>query len=408
MPSELRAEMSRSAALANPVWVDARKRNDFAAFLPVLRKNLDLRKRYIDCFEVGDEPYDIVLDDYERGMKTKEVRGLFDYLKEHQAPLVKEVAARGGNEPHDHDFAIEPQKVFELEVAPRVRLHRRGLAPRSDRASVRVRHRGHGHPHHDPLLQRAPRRPLRNDARVRARAVRAPGRPGARTLTSRARRLARHARVAEPDVGEPRRPLAAVLAPLLPAAAAALPRRARWLRLRSLVSRGERRRAVADPRRVRRGDLQPAHHPALRARAGHAGRRVPARAAPRGVEPADVGVPRDRGPERHARRPAGRPLVGRLDRLLPDLRARQPDLRTDLGEGHDRPARPLRRVRSRASSRPSATGCASTCTGTAASSHRARRSSALSARRRSIPSRTCATCARSSRRSTESPPPPLS
>ncbi len=116
VPSELRAEMSRSAALANPVWVDARERNDFAAFLPVLRKNLDLRKRYIDCFEVDDEPYDIVLDDYERGMKTKEVRGLFDYLKEHQAPLVKEVAARGGNEPHQHDFALEPQKVFELEV----------------------------------------------------------------------------------------------------------------------------------------------------------------------------------------------------------------------------------------------------------------------------------------------------
>ena len=116
VPAELRAEMSRSAALANPVWVDARKRNDFAAFLPVLRKNLDLRKRYIDCFDVGDEPYDIVLDDYERDMKTKQVRVLFDYLKEHQAPLVKEVAERGGNEPHDHNFALEPQKVFELEV----------------------------------------------------------------------------------------------------------------------------------------------------------------------------------------------------------------------------------------------------------------------------------------------------
>jgi carboxypeptidase Taq len=116
VPAELRAEMSRSAALANPVWVDARKRNDFGAFLPVLRKNLDLRKRYIDCFEVDDEPYDIVLDDYERGMKTKEVRRIFDYLKAHQAPLVKEVAAAGGNEPHHHNFALEPQKVFELEV----------------------------------------------------------------------------------------------------------------------------------------------------------------------------------------------------------------------------------------------------------------------------------------------------
>ena len=29
-------------------------------------------------------------------MKTKEVRRLFDYLKEHQAPLVKEVATTGG------------------------------------------------------------------------------------------------------------------------------------------------------------------------------------------------------------------------------------------------------------------------------------------------------------------------
>jgi carboxypeptidase Taq len=117
VPADLRAEMSRSAALANPVWVEARKTNNFKTFLPVLRKNLDLRKRYIDCFEVGDEPYDIVLDDYERGMKTKEVRRIFDYLKEHQAPLVKEVAANGGIAAPEHDFDFESQKVFELEVA---------------------------------------------------------------------------------------------------------------------------------------------------------------------------------------------------------------------------------------------------------------------------------------------------
>jgi carboxypeptidase Taq len=116
VPGDLRAEMSRSAALANQVWIDARKDNDFKSFLPVLQKNLDLRKRYIDCFEVDDEPYDIVLDDYERGMRTKDVRRIFDYLKEHQAPLVKEVAAQGTNEPFEHNFGLEPQKQFELEV----------------------------------------------------------------------------------------------------------------------------------------------------------------------------------------------------------------------------------------------------------------------------------------------------
>ncbi len=116
VPPDLRAEMSRSASLANPVWVAARRDNDFATFLPVLQKNLDLRKRYIDCFEVGDEPYDIVLDDYERGMKTAEVRGLFDYLKEHQAPLVKVVAAQAQVEKREKTFDIDAQKVFELEV----------------------------------------------------------------------------------------------------------------------------------------------------------------------------------------------------------------------------------------------------------------------------------------------------
>ena len=100
VPSELRAEMSRAASLALPVWVEARANNDFAAFLPALRENVELRRRYIACFD-GDyaEPYDAVLDDFERGMTTAEVRSLFDYLKEHQAPLVKLVAGGRAPEP---------------------------------------------------------------------------------------------------------------------------------------------------------------------------------------------------------------------------------------------------------------------------------------------------------------------
>jgi carboxypeptidase Taq len=121
VPSELRAEMSRSSSLAIPVWVEARKNNDFGSFLPVLRTNLELRKRYIECFD-GDyaEPYDAVLDDYERGMKTAEVRSLFDYLKEHQAPLVKRVAEAGAlPAPGEKTFPLARQREFELEVIRR-------------------------------------------------------------------------------------------------------------------------------------------------------------------------------------------------------------------------------------------------------------------------------------------------
>ncbi len=114
VPSDLRAAMTRSAALAQPVWVEARRTNDFQLFLPALRENLDLRKRYVECFDPADEPYDVLLDDFERGMKTAEVRRIFDYLKEHQAPLVKQVPA--AEKPAARSFDRAKQHAFELDV----------------------------------------------------------------------------------------------------------------------------------------------------------------------------------------------------------------------------------------------------------------------------------------------------
>jgi carboxypeptidase Taq len=121
VPSDLRAEMSRAAALGYPVWVEARMRNDFASFTPALRANLDLSRRYVECFEGDfDEPYDALLDDYEPGMKSATVREVFEYLKEHQAPLVKEVAAGARiPAPEARTFPLEDQKRFELEVVRR-------------------------------------------------------------------------------------------------------------------------------------------------------------------------------------------------------------------------------------------------------------------------------------------------
>jgi carboxypeptidase Taq len=121
VPTELRAEMARAASLARPVWVEARATNDFASFLPSLKRNLELRRRYIECFDGDfDEPYDAALDDYEPGMKSVEVRSLFAYLKEHQAPIVKEVAdAEPLPTPPERAFPLELQKTFELEVLRR-------------------------------------------------------------------------------------------------------------------------------------------------------------------------------------------------------------------------------------------------------------------------------------------------
>jgi carboxypeptidase Taq len=120
VPAALRAELTRSSALALPVWVEARKNSDFASFLPHLRSAMELRKRYVACFEPDDEPYDVLLDDFEPGMKTAEVREVFERLKGEQVPLVAELAAAAAEaEPIVGEFDVEQQKQFELEVITR-------------------------------------------------------------------------------------------------------------------------------------------------------------------------------------------------------------------------------------------------------------------------------------------------
>ena len=119
VPSELRGEMSRAASLAMPVWVKARQESDFSQFLPALRHNFDLRRRYVECFDDYDEPYDVLLDDFEPGMKTAEVRAVFERLKEEQVPLVAAAKAEGERPVRGATFPIEGQKEFELKVVER-------------------------------------------------------------------------------------------------------------------------------------------------------------------------------------------------------------------------------------------------------------------------------------------------
>ena len=55
-------------------WAKARAEDDYASFRPWLDRTLELKHRYIACFPATDDPYDVLLDDFERGMRTDEVR----------------------------------------------------------------------------------------------------------------------------------------------------------------------------------------------------------------------------------------------------------------------------------------------------------------------------------------------
>ena len=94
VPAELRAEMTRTAAIANGAWIEARQKSDYALFLPHLQKNVELKHKYVECFDGYDHVYDVLLDDFEPDMKTADVRAVFDDLKKDLVPLIAAIRER--------------------------------------------------------------------------------------------------------------------------------------------------------------------------------------------------------------------------------------------------------------------------------------------------------------------------
>jgi carboxypeptidase Taq len=123
VPSELAAELARAGALGHQAWVQAREHADFAAFLPALRRNVELKLRYVECFDGYDDPYDVLLDDYEEGMTSAEVDALFTQLRAGLVPLIAAIAERAdavdASSLHG-DFPVEGQRALVRRVVERL------------------------------------------------------------------------------------------------------------------------------------------------------------------------------------------------------------------------------------------------------------------------------------------------
>ncbi|WP_320673211.1 carboxypeptidase M32 [Patulibacter defluvii] len=117
IPGELVAEIAAAAADAQPVWQRARETSDFALFAPALERNLELRRRVAACFPDAAHPYDPLLDQFEPGMTTAEVRDVFDRLQAGLRPLIAAIAGKPLPDPLTGPFPAAEQQTLALEIA---------------------------------------------------------------------------------------------------------------------------------------------------------------------------------------------------------------------------------------------------------------------------------------------------
>ncbi|MBK8984727.1 MAG: carboxypeptidase M32 [Chloroflexi bacterium] len=95
LPPEFVTRSSQVSGQAHAAWVQARANNQFATFQPWLEQVVELCQEMAELYGYEDEKYDALLDKYEFGMKTAEVRAIFGAVKAELVPLLQAIVERG-------------------------------------------------------------------------------------------------------------------------------------------------------------------------------------------------------------------------------------------------------------------------------------------------------------------------
>ncbi len=104
LPVELVARESTASSLAKHAWADARKQSDFQTFAPHLETLLGIAREKADLWGYTGEPYDALLEGYERGTSTAAVAALFDAMR----PELRETAAKAVEKSAAHPATLPP------------------------------------------------------------------------------------------------------------------------------------------------------------------------------------------------------------------------------------------------------------------------------------------------------------
>jgi len=116
IPGEWVVEFAQVTTMAQQSWVEARSKSDFSIFRPHLEKIVELGHRYVSFFPPADHPYDILLDVFEPGMKTADVKEIFDALRPQQVELIKAITSKPQVDDSFLHQAFDEKKQWDFGV----------------------------------------------------------------------------------------------------------------------------------------------------------------------------------------------------------------------------------------------------------------------------------------------------
>ncbi len=123
VPAEVAANYARLTSEAQQVWTRAKVANDWKSFEPYLDRVVAARREMALLRNPGQDPYETLLDEYERGTSKKFYDEFFSQVKDCVVPLVAAMQKKGwqpsracieGHFGHDAQMALA-RELVELE-----------------------------------------------------------------------------------------------------------------------------------------------------------------------------------------------------------------------------------------------------------------------------------------------------
>lgn len=95
VPKELAQREAELESRGYQAWVKARQGSDFSQFAPVLQEWVDLRREKARLVDPSRPVYDVLVDDYEKGVTAARLDEIFSEVKAGLVPLLADLRARG-------------------------------------------------------------------------------------------------------------------------------------------------------------------------------------------------------------------------------------------------------------------------------------------------------------------------
>lgn len=118
MPMEEFVAFEQLTNEAVAVWHEAKEKSDYALFAPYLEKMIDYERRYAARKDSDKAPYDVLLDQYEKGISMAQLDPFFKTLRDELSPVIKEISlCKQPNYPFMKAlYPAEQQKKFSLKL----------------------------------------------------------------------------------------------------------------------------------------------------------------------------------------------------------------------------------------------------------------------------------------------------